>query len=461
MEEEEENAVEKRDPDRRRQPDPRDRQDRQAGRRLVRRAPRRHRGAGHRLHGRHPEPARFPAADRRLPREHLRRRAHPRRLLQARGPADREGDPDLPDDRPAAAAAVPRGLAPRDPDHRAGALGRRRERPRHPGDHRRLGRAGALRHPVPRPDRRGARRPHRGRARRQPDQQPARRLGPRPDRRRHRRGDRDGRGRRQRGARGRDARRHLPRPRRRSSKIIARPARDDRRGRRRQAPVRGPAAVQPTRPTREVEAELWQRRSRDAMRTKGKIERKTTVDERRRRRPRRRSPRTTTSAAAQAKQVWQATCEEEILRAGGARPRQASHRRPRASTRSASIDHARSACCRGPTARRCSPAARPRRWSPPRSAPAATRRASTESRARRRRSFMLHYNFPPFSVGEARFLRGPGRREIGHGALARARADAGAARTRTTSPTRSASSPTSSSPTARRRWPPSAAARWR
>jgi polyribonucleotide nucleotidyltransferase len=35
------------------------------------------------------------------------------------------------------------------------------------------------------------------------------------------------------------------------------------------------------------------------------------------------------------------------------------------------------------------------------------------------RSFMLHYNFPPFSVGEARFLRGPGRREIGHGALAR------------------------------------------
>ncbi len=32
--------------------------------------------------------------------------------------------------------------------------------------------------------------------------------------------------------------------------------------------------------------------------------------------------------------------------------------------------------------------------------------------------FMLHYNFPPFSVGEAGFLRGPGRREIGHGALA-------------------------------------------
>ena len=32
--------------------------------------------------------------------------------------------------------------------------------------------------------------------------------------------------------------------------------------------------------------------------------------------------------------------------------------------------------------------------------------------------FMLHYNFPPFAVGEVKFVRGPGRREIGHGALA-------------------------------------------
>src|SRR6266852_4199843 len=34
------------------------------------------------------------------------------------------------------------------------------------------------------------------------------------------------------------------------------------------------------------------------------------------------------------------------------------------------------------------------------------------------KKFMLHYNFPPFSVGEEKFLRGPGRREIGHGNLA-------------------------------------------
>jgi polyribonucleotide nucleotidyltransferase len=34
------------------------------------------------------------------------------------------------------------------------------------------------------------------------------------------------------------------------------------------------------------------------------------------------------------------------------------------------------------------------------------------------KSYMLHYNFPPFSVGEIRPIRGPARREIGHGALA-------------------------------------------
>ncbi len=34
------------------------------------------------------------------------------------------------------------------------------------------------------------------------------------------------------------------------------------------------------------------------------------------------------------------------------------------------------------------------------------------------KKFMHHYNFPPFSVGESGFMRGPGRREIGHGALA-------------------------------------------
>jgi polyribonucleotide nucleotidyltransferase len=39
-------------------------------------------------------------------------------------------------------------------------------------------------------------------------------------------------------------------------------------------------------------------------------------------------------------------------------------------------------------------------------------------REEHKKRFMLHYNFPPFSVGEIRPIRGPGRREIGHGALA-------------------------------------------
>jgi len=49
------------------------------------------------------------------------------------------------------------------------------------------------------------------------------------------------------------------------------------------------------------------------------------------------------------------------------------------------------------------------------SADAQTIDALTE---RSSKHFMLHYNFPPFSVGEARFLRGPSRRDVGHGNLA-------------------------------------------
>ena len=74
--------------------------------------------------------------------------------------------------------------------------------------------------------------------------------------------------------------------------------------------------------------------------------------------------------------------------------------------------------------------------------------------------YFHHYNFPPFSVGEAGFMRGPKRRDIGHGALAE-RALVPVVRGRRSSPTRSASSRTSSSPTARPRWRRSAAARWR
>ena len=92
------------------------------------------------------------------------------------------------------------------------------------------------------------------------------------------------------------------------------------------------------------------------------------------------------------------------------------HRRPRPRRRPP--DPARSACCRAPTARRCSPAARPRRWWSPRSAPATTSRSSTRSRATYKERFLLHYNFPPFASARPAAWARPGRREIGHGKLA-------------------------------------------
>jgi polyribonucleotide nucleotidyltransferase len=53
------------------------------------------------------------------------------------------------------------------------------------------------------------------------------------------------------------------------------------------------------------------------------------------------------------------------------------------------------------------------------------------------KKFMLDYNMPSFAVGEVRPIRGPGRREIGHGALAE-RSVAAILPARTSSPTRSA-----------------------
>lgn len=77
-----------------------------------------------------------------------------------------------------------------------------------------------------------------------------------------------------------------------------------------------------------------------------------------------------------------------------------------------------------------------------------------------REHFMLHYNFPPYSVGEAGRMGSPGRREIGHGKLAW-RAVRPLLPKKDAFPTRSGSSPRSRSPTAPPRWRPSAARRCR
>ena len=118
----------------------------------------------------------------------------------------------------------------------------------------------------------------------------------------------------------------------------------------------------------------------------------------------------------------------------------------------------RSACCRAPTARRVharrDPGAGHRHARHRRT----TSRRSRRSTARRGSASCSTTTSRPSRSAKCGFLRGPGRREIGHGALAeRALApmmpDRGAA-----SPTPSASSPTSSSRTAARRWRRSAAA---
>ncbi len=75
----------------------------------------------------------------------------------------------------------------------------------------------------------------------------------------------------------------------------------------------------------------------------------------------------------------------------------------------------------------------------------------------RKEPFMLHYNFPPFCVGETGMMGSPKRREIGHGDLARRGVDGGDARHGDVPVRASASSRRSSSRTARARWPSCAA----
>ncbi len=73
--------------------------------------------------------------------------------------------------------------------------------------------------------------------------------------------------------------------------------------------------------------------------------------------------------------------------------------------------------------------------------------------------FLLHYNFPPYSVGETGRMGSPGRREIGHGKLAWRAHPSDAADGRPNFPIRSASSRRSPNRTAHPRWRPSAAPR--
>ena len=119
---------------------------------------------------------------------------------------------------------------------------------------------------------------------------------------------------------------------------------------------------------------------------------------------------------------------------------------------------AKSACSRASTAARSfpwrNPGAGARHAGPARR----SRRTWTPTpAARTTKRFILHYNFPPFSVGETGRFGGQNRREIGHGALAERSRGAGHARARRTSRMPSASPAKSWSPTAPPRWRRSAA----
>ena len=250
-----------------------------------------------------------------------------------------------------------------------------------------------------------------------PDEEDLRGARPRPDRRRHRRGDPDGRGRRQRRHRGRDPRRPRHRP-RRDQEALRRDGGAAAEGR--QGEARGRGARRSTRAcsTRSAPptARLWSTRS--PPRASSSATRRSTRSR-------------TRSSAKYAPDDDDGEADDE-RKSPRSRPRSTRSRRTRSARRSPSTrsaptaaprtrsgrSSARSTSPRACTARRSSPAARPRSSPTSRSARPGWTCGSTRSACRPRRRFWHHYNFPPFSVGEAGFMRGPKRRDIGHGALA-------------------------------------------
>ena len=378
----------------------------------------RHDGPRHRDR-RQPPRRRLPPADGRRRGAHVRRGQDPRLVLQARGPRGREGHAHRAHDRPPDPPAVPQGLALRDAARGDPAVGRPRPPLRHPRDERRLRRADGLatsrsrRPSAPcasaRSTATSSSTPTRSR--------PARRHRPRPDRRRHRGGHPDGRGGRQRDPRGRD------------------PRRARHRARRDQEALRRPARAAPRRPARRRSRSSRRRSTRScSSQIKASPRRGSSTT-----RPR---SRTSSSARTRPRRVEEAVLEQYSgdpeaesyaeHRAGARSSRSTSSRRrssasaspstrsaPTAAPRTRSArSRSRSASRRARTARRCSPAARRRRFSV-----AALGTLKEEMRLdtlglETHKRYFHHYNFPPFSVGEAGFMRGPKRRDIGHGALA-------------------------------------------
>ena len=306
-------------------------------------------------------------ADRQLSGEDIRRRQDPRRLLQARGPAGREGDPDLAADRPADPAAVPGRLQERDPGHLHRAGARSAERSRHRRDDRRERRADDLGHSVPGPDRR---RPGRLQGRRVPaqsDPSGAARQRARPGGRRHARRGHDGRVGGQGAARGDHARGGAVRP----GAVPAGDRRDHRRWRRPAPRSPGSSSSRTTASCYEQAARAGSRpRLRQAYDEPAKQARHELVEAVKAKALEAFGGEDGADAPARARPVQEAREEDRAQRDPRYRP---AHRRPRHRDGAADRGRGRRAAA-GPRQRRCSPAARPRRWWSRRSAPARTSR---------------------------------------------------------------------------------------
>ena len=240
----------------------------------------------------------------------------------------------------------------------------------------------------------------------------ARDVGSRPARRLQPRRDRHGRGRRRRGRRGRDRRRADVRP--PVGAAADRPA-GEAAGRGRQAEARVRAARSRIRRSSTRSRALANQKieARDGHPRQARALRGARCG--RAPRPRRRSQSTFPDRGAEVGEAYESAkkkhLRELVLDTGRRIDGRAPDRHPRRSP-------ARSACCRARTARRCSRAARRRRWSRPRSAPSQDAQHIEALTGDIDKRFMLHYNFPPFSTGETKPLRGASRREIGHGNLA-------------------------------------------
>ena len=286
--------------------------------------------------------------------------------------------------------------------------------------------------PVPRADRRGAHR-----AASTASSSSTRLRGAdraersRADRRRQPRRDRDGRGR---------LRSRSPKPRcsRRSASPTASAAADRSAGRAappgRQAEARGAGAAPTRRRSRRASAAWRALGSNEALQIQDKKARYAAIDEaetddrrgdrdassgarRRLRQPRgvetRRSGLDTLGAQTQdiLHDLRSELMRERVLDDGRAH-RRSQHRR------TSGRSPARCGSCRGPTASALFTRGETQALVSTTLGSAVDEQTIDALTERCEKRFMLHYNFPPFSVGEARPLRGPGRREVGHGTLA-------------------------------------------